>query len=105
LEIVDPTPAILIVMTSFPKADCIFLPYEDKTLTEELPAHMPKPFRPSMTMICGQPTGFIVFFLNNAPIYWSSKKQNSFETATFGSEFVAMKQVCVLLEVCTTSSY
>ena len=36
-------------------------------------------------------TGFIVF-LNNAPIYWSSKKQTSCETSTFGSEFVAMKQ-------------
>jgi hypothetical protein len=36
-------------------------------------------------------TGFIVF-LNNAPIYWSSEKQNSCETSTFGSEFVAMKQ-------------
>jgi hypothetical protein len=30
--------------------------------------------------------------LNNAPIYWSSKKQNSCETSKFGSEFVAMEQ-------------
>jgi hypothetical protein len=36
-------------------------------------------------------TGFIIF-LNNAPIYWYSKKQNSCEMSTFGSEFVAMKQ-------------
>ena len=36
-------------------------------------------------------TGFIAF-LNNAPIYWTSKKQNSCETSNFGSEFVAMKQ-------------
>ena len=36
-------------------------------------------------------TGFIVL-LNNAPIYWTSKKQNFFETSTFGSEFAAMKQ-------------
>ena len=35
--------------------------------------------------------GFLVF-LNGAPIYWSSKKQTSCETSTFGSEFVAMKQ-------------
>ncbi len=40
---------------------------------------------------CSSRTGFIVF-LNGAPIYWSSKKQNSCETSTFGSEFVAMKQ-------------
>ena len=36
-------------------------------------------------------TRFIVF-LNNTPIYWYSKKQNSCEMTTFGSEFVAMKQ-------------
>ena len=36
-------------------------------------------------------TGYIVF-LNNAPIYWYSKKQTSCETSTFGSEFIAMKQ-------------
>ena len=31
-------------------------------------------------------------FLNNALIYWSSKKLNSCETSSFGSEFVALKQ-------------
>ncbi len=31
-------------------------------------------------------------FLNGAPIYWSSKKQSSCETSTFGSKFVALKQ-------------
>ena len=36
-------------------------------------------------------TGFIVF-LNSAPIYWSSKKQTSCETSTYGSELLAMKQ-------------
>ena len=35
-------------------------------------------------------TGFIVFL--NAPIYWTSKKRNSCEMRTFGSEFVEMKQ-------------
>jgi len=38
-------------------------------------------------------TGFLVF-LNMAPIYWLSKKQNGVETSSFGSEFVAMKQCC-----------
>jgi hypothetical protein len=38
-------------------------------------------------------TGFVVF-LNNSPIYWSSKKQNSVETSSFGSEFMAMKHCC-----------
>ena len=41
-------------------------------------------------------TGFLVY-LNSAPIYWLSKKQTSVETATFGSEFVAMKQCCEYL--------
>jgi hypothetical protein len=36
-------------------------------------------------------TGFLVY-LNNAPIYWTSKKQVSVETSSFGSEFTAMKQ-------------
>ena len=35
-------------------------------------------------------TGILVF-LNRAPIVWISKKQNSIETSTFGSEFMAMK--------------
>ena len=41
-------------------------------------------------------TGFIVF-LNNAPIYWSSKKQTGIETSSFGSEFMAMKSCCEYL--------
>ena len=36
-------------------------------------------------------TGFIIF-LNNSPIYWMSKKQQSIETSSFGAEFIAMKQ-------------
>ena len=38
-------------------------------------------------------TGFIVL-LNNAPIYWFSKKQGGVETSSFGSEFIAMKAAC-----------
>jgi hypothetical protein len=38
-------------------------------------------------------TGFIIY-LNNAPIYWFSKKQGSIETSTFGSKFIAMKNCC-----------
>jgi Reverse transcriptase (RNA-dependent DNA polymerase) len=33
----------------------------------------------------------ILIFLNRAPLIWYSKKQNSVESSTFGSEFVAMK--------------
>ena len=38
-------------------------------------------------------TGFLVY-LNRAPIYWWSKKQNSVESLSFGSEFIVMKQCC-----------
>ena len=41
-------------------------------------------------------TSFIVY-LNNAPIYWTSKKQGSIETSSFGSEFIAMKNCCEYL--------
>ena len=38
-------------------------------------------------------TGFVIY-LNQAPIYWFSKRQNGVECSTFGSEFVSMKQCC-----------
>jgi len=42
-------------------------------------------------------TGVLVF-LNRAPILWYSKKQNSIETSSFGSEFSAMKTGVELVE-------
>jgi hypothetical protein len=39
----------------------------------------------------------IVIFLNGAPIIWYSKKQNTVETSTFGSEFVALKIAAEML--------
>ena len=38
-------------------------------------------------------TGFVIY-LNQAPIYWFSKRQNGVECSTFGSKFVAMKKCC-----------
>ena len=38
-------------------------------------------------------SGFIIF-LQMAPIYYCSKRQNTVETYTFGSEFMAMKLAC-----------
>ena len=46
----DPTP-IVVDMTSFPKEDWSFSPYDEEKLAEELPAHMPKPLGPSMTIL------------------------------------------------------
>ena len=88
----------------FERQDWSFSPYGYEGLSETLPNGMLTAHGPSMTMrvyvdndhagdliIHRSRTGFIVF-LNNAPIYWSSKKQGSCETSTFGSEFIAMKQ-------------
>ena len=33
----------------------------------------------------------ILIFVNRAPILWHSKRQNTVETSTFGSEFITMK--------------
>ena len=41
-------------------------------------------------------TGFLIY-LNCSLIYWSSKKQGSVESSSFGSEFIAMKQCCEYL--------
>jgi hypothetical protein len=91
-------------MNLFEQQDWLYLPYGCKDLAEELPNNMPKPWGPLITMQVfvdadhagdlltrHSRTRFIVF-LNGVPIYWSSKKQTSYETSTFSSEVVAMKQ-------------
>jgi hypothetical protein len=40
----------------------------------------------------------IIIFLNRAPIIWYSKQQNTVETSTFGSEFVAARIAVELIE-------
>ena len=73
---------------------------------EEIPPNMPEPRGLGFTMCTKvdadhtsdtitrhSRTGFLVY-LNCAPIYCWSKKQNSMESSFFGSEFIAMKQCC-----------
>ena len=73
---------------------------------EEVPPNMPEPrglglvmhakvdLDHASDMITRQSrTGFLVY-LNCALIYWWSKKQNSMESSSSGSEFLAMKQCC-----------
>ena len=89
---------------AFPREDWTYSIYGEDNMNEVLPANMPPPLGNAFTMRVfvdsdhagdqvtrRSRTGFIVF-LNNAPIYWSSKKQNSCETSTYGSELLAMKQ-------------
>ena len=40
----------------------------------------------------------ILIFVNRAPIIWHSKKQNTVESSTYGSDVVAMKNVVELIE-------
>ena len=39
----------------------------------------------------------MLVYINSALVYWSSKKQTSIESSSFGSEFIAMKQCCEYL--------
>ena len=91
--------------SKFERQDWSSTPYEYKEL-EELPLNMPTPRGKWITIRVfvdadhagdsttrKSRTGFIVF-VNNAPVYWLSKKQTGVETSSFGSEFTAMKQCC-----------
>ena len=73
---------------------------------EEIPSNMPEPRGQgfimhvkvdadcaSDTITRRSRTGFLVY-LNCAPIYWWSKKQNSVASSSFGSKFIPMKQCC-----------
>ena len=40
----------------------------------------------------------LLLFVNRAPIIWYSKRQNTVETSTFGSEFIAMKTAVEKIE-------
>jgi hypothetical protein len=70
---------------------------------EDIPHNMPTPRGNEVTINCfvdadhagnqvtrRSHTGILIF-LNRAPVSWFSKKQNTVESSTFGSEFVAMK--------------
>jgi len=70
---------------------------------EELPPGMPEPLGRPMVMnvfvdadhagnvVTRRSHTGIIIYLQNAPIMWFSKKQNTTESSTFGSEFVAMR--------------
>jgi len=73
---------------------------------EEMPHNMPPPRGRSATTTAfvdsshggdkrtrRSVTGYVIF-VNRAPIIWYSKKQNTVESSTFSSEFIAMK-TCV----------
>ena len=72
-------------------------------ITEELPPGMPEALGKSVHTTCfvdanhagnvvtlRSHTGILIYVMN-APIIWFSKKQNTAESSTFGSEFVALR--------------
>jgi hypothetical protein len=70
---------------------------------EQLPTRMPEPRgKPVQVnlwcdaahvtdLVTRRSTTGIVFFLNGSPVIWYSKRQNTIESSTFGSEFVALR--------------
>ena len=72
-------------------------------IKDELPPGMPEPLGKSAHSTCfvdANHAGNVVtrrshsdvlIFVTNAPIIWFSKKQNTVESSTFGSEFVALR--------------
>ena len=40
----------------------------------------------------------LMMHLNSAPVCWHCKKQNVVETSSFGSEFIAMEQLCEYIQ-------
>ena len=77
---------------------------------EAIPPNMPEPRGKSVVTRCyvdadhagclatrRSHTGVLIF-VNEAPIVWYSKRQNTVESSTFGSEFIALKQSIDLIE-------
>ena len=87
---------------SMPEYDWMYSVYEQ--VREEVPPEAPPPkgktvrsttFVDANLLFCkatGKSATGIIHMLNQTPVDWFSKKQNTVETATYGSEFVAAKQ-------------
>jgi hypothetical protein len=84
--------------------------YNMEEMKEELPPDMPKARGRAVTITCfvdANHAGNVVtrrshsgvlIFVQNAPIIWYSKRQNTVEASTFGSEFVALRIAKELVE-------
>ena len=99
----DPTEPQINAET-FKKQDWTYSTMLEEDRTEVLPPDMPMPHGKPFVIRCfvdadhagdavtrKSRTGFIVY-LNNAPVYWYSKRQGSVESSTYQAEFTAMKE-------------
>ena len=77
---------------------------------EELPHNMPEPCIKKVQINCfvdadhagdvvsrRSHTGILIY-VNRAPVIWYSKRQNTVETSTFGSEFIALRIATEMIE-------
>jgi len=98
----DPT-ELDINESQFPREDWTATLYG--ACTEDIPSNTPEPLGTGFTMRIFVDSNHVgdmvtcysrtfIIFLNNVPIYWYSKKQGSYETSSFGSEFIAMNSCC-----------
>ena len=81
-----------------------------KDATEQIPLDAPEPLGKPVEMtafvdsdhagdkVTRRSRTGVLIFLNRSPIVWYSKKQNSIEASSFGSEFSAMKTAVELVE-------
>ena len=101
----------LVFYPTYPTIDCDKFLCHDwqnfyEATEEEMPYDMPTPLDKEIIIVVyvdtdlagdrlsrKSRTGFIIF-LNQAPIYWYSKRQGSIEIRPFGSEFCAMRTCC-----------
>jgi len=77
--------------------------YDEDEMKEEIPANLPEPRGVRVFISCFVDANHagnvvtrkshsgILIFIQNAPIIWYSKRQNTVEASTFGSEFVALR--------------
>jgi hypothetical protein len=97
--IFDPTDPVPITPTAAKPDWSSF--YEN--LEEELPPRMPEPLGNSVNIhvfvdanhagnvVTRRSHTGILVFVQNSPVLWVSRRQNTVETSTFGSEFVALR--------------
>lgn len=89
---------------AFKRQDWTYSTMSESDRTEVLPPDMPRPLGKGFVIRCfvdadhagdeitrRSRTGFIVY-LNNAPVYWYSKRQGSVESSTYQAEFTAMRE-------------
>src|SRR5210317_654286 len=83
-----------------------FYPFAKDKIPPDMPKPLGKPVELTMfvnashaaNVVTRQSRTGVLIFAMSAPIVWYSKEQNSIETSSFGSEFMASKTAVELLE-------